>query len=98
MIGIGNIIADTKISRLGVDMYKEKIIKNEGSRYKVKKLPNQEKTDNENYKNRLKKLLKDGKIKEAEELIKKALKEFPDDKHLRAQEEKIKKIKEILKE
>jgi len=29
MIGIGNIIADTKISRLGVDMYKEKIIKNE---------------------------------------------------------------------
>ncbi len=79
------------------DEIKERIVSKEGSRYKVRKVPGQEKTDYELYKNKLTKLLKDANIKEAEELLKKALKEFPKDEFFRKTDEKLKKIKEELK-
>ncbi|MCX7959329.1 MAG: C69 family dipeptidase, partial [Deltaproteobacteria bacterium] len=79
------------------DDVKERIVKNDGSRYKVRKIPGQEKTDYELYKNKLIKLLHDAKIKDAEELLKKALKDFPKDEFFRKQQERLNKIKEELK-
>lgn len=79
------------------DEIKERIVDREGSRYKVRKIPGQEKTEYELYKNKVIKLLKEVNLKEAEELLKKALKEFPKDEFFRKTEEKLKKIKEDLK-
>ncbi len=79
------------------DEVKERIIRDDGARYRIKKILGQEKTDYEIYKNKLKKLLKEVKINEAEELLKKAVKDFPDDEFFKDTTEKIKKIKEDLK-